>query len=878
VRPGALLARLFERWSGRAALEARMREEMAFHVERQTEKNVALGMDAAAARTAALRTFGGVEQHQEAARDGRRGRWLEDLARDLRFGARSLARTPALGAVATLSLALGIGANTAIFSSVDAMLLKPLPYPGADRLVRVFVHDQGEATGSALSVADFEALREARALRQFGAYSMLRASFAVDAEAGAEAVRGAAVTSGVFDALRVAPVAGRTFVAAEDEAGAPRVALLGHGLWDRRFGRSPEAVGRVLTIDGAPHTVVGVMPPGFRVPGRTEEQLWVNLPLEPAAFRAPFFLQALGRLADGGAGAGVEAELSGIGAAVKQRWPDSAQTWTYTALPLRETLVRDVRVTLLTLLAAVALVLLIACANVANLLLARASSRHKELAVRSALGASRGRLARQLLAESLLVALGGAAMGVVLAVLGMRIFGGLVPEDALAVRQGVLDTRLLAFTAALAVLSGLAVGLVPVLQLPSGEAGHLREDGRGSGSSAGGRVRKALVVGELALALTVLIGAGLLGNSLLRLTAVNPGAEAEGVVVTRIALPEARYGDDPRTAAYFDEAIRRLAALPGARAAAVSMAVPPNRLVMTNPVTPEGRVYKPGEQVPAVAQLLVTPAYFETFGIPLRAGRAFSEDDRDGAPRVAIVNETMARRFYGGQAVGRWIQTGEPDPDSPRLTVVGVVGDVKYTGLEAAPEPTLYVPYAQHLWWRTMYVSVRGPGDGTALVRGAHAELSRIDPLVPVPAPSTFGQMVSESVATPRLRTALLGAFALVALLLACIGVYGVMSYSVTQQRWETGVRLALGATPSRVLRGVLGGGFRLGVAGAALGTVAAAFATRAAETLLFDVRATDPATFASMTALLLGVLLLACWLPARRAARTDPLVALRGD
>jgi predicted permease len=873
-----LFARLYERWSGRAALDARMNEEMAFHVERQTEKNIALGMERAAARTAALRTFGGIGQQQEAGRDGRRGRWLEDFVGDLRFGARSLARTPAFSAVAVLSLALGIGPNTAIFSSVDALLLKPLPYPDADGLVRVFVHEMGEARGSTLSVADVEALAPARGFRHFGVYSTIGGSVALESAGGAEPVTGAAATAGVFDALSVRPVLGRTFLAEDDRPGARRVVLLGDELWNRRFGRSPDALGRTLGIDGAPHTVVGVMPPGFRIPGRAGEQLWVNLPLEPANSRAPFYLQGLGRRADGAAGASLGAELERIEATVKRRWPGSSTTWSYSSLPLRETLVRDVRTTLLTLFAAVALVLLIACANVANLLLARASTRHKELAVRSALGASRSRLARQLLAESLLLAAGGAAAGVGLAALCVRLFSGLMPEGAWAVEQGALDARVLGFTATTAVLSGLAVGVVPVLRLPHAVADRLREGGRGAGSDTRGGLRNALVVGELALALTVLIGAGLLANSLLRLTAVDPGADARGVVVTRIALPEARYEDAQRTAAYFDEAVRRLAALPGAASAAVSMAVPPDRLVMTNPITPEGRVYEPGEQVPAVPELLVTPDYFETFGVPLRAGRFFSEDDRDGAPLVAIVDETLARRFYGGEALGHWLQTGQPDPGSPRLTIVGVVGDVKYSGLDAAPEPTLYVPYAQHLWWKTMYVSVRGPGDGTALVRTALAALAGIDPLVPVREPDAFEEILSGSVAEPRFRTALLGAFALVALLLACAGAYGVMAYRVAQQRRETGVRLAVGATPARVLRRVMRDGLRLGVAGVALGCAGAALATRAAESLLFGVAATDPSTFAVMAALLIGVVLLACWLPARRAARTDPIVALRGD
>jgi putative ABC transport system permease protein len=855
-----------------------MDEEMAFHVERQTEKNLALGMEPAAARTAAMRAFGGIDQQKEAGRDQRRGRWIEDFVRDLRLGARSLARTPAFAAVAVLSLALGIGANTAIFSSVYALLLKPLPYRDAERLVRVFVHETGEVRGSSLSAADVEALAPARAFRHFGVYSTLGTSLALDSSTAAEPVTGTAATSGIFAALGVAPVVGRTFVAEDDQAGAQRVVLLGNEMWSQRFGRSPEAVGRLLVIDGAPHAVVGVMPPGFRIPGRAGEQLWVNLPLEPATARAPFYLHGLARLADGTGRAGLDGELSHVTAAVKERWPESSSTWAYSSLPLRETLVRDVRTTLLTLFTAVALVLLIACANVANLLLARASTRLKELAVRQALGASRSRLARQLLAESLLVAAGGAAAGVALAVLGVRVFGGLAPEGARAVEPGVLDARVLAFTAAIAVLSGLAVGLAPVLRLPAGVADRLREGGWGPGSEARGGVRNALVVGELGLALTVLIGAGLLANSLFRLTAVDPGADARGVVVTRIALPEARYADDRRTAAYFDEARRRLAALPGAVSAAVSMAVPPDRLVMTNPITPEGRVYRPGERVPAVPELLVTPGYFETFGIPLLAGRAFSEDDRDGAPLVAVVDETLARRFYGGEALGRWIQTGQPSPDSPRLTIVGVVGDVKYDGLGAAPEPTLYVPYAQHLWWKTMYASVRGPGDGTALVRSAHSALAGIDPLVPVAEPATFEAMLSESVAEPRFRTALLGAFALVALLLTCAGVYGVMSYTVVQRRREAALRLALGATPTSVLRGVLRDGLRLGVAGVALGTAGAALATRAAESLLFEVGATDPATFAVMAALLLAVLVLACSLPAWRAARTDPLVVLRGE
>jgi len=879
VRLGGLFARLYERWSGREALDARMNEEMAFHVERQTEKNIALGMERAAARTAALRTFGGIAEQQEAGRDERRGRWLEDFAHDLRFGARSLARTPGFTAVAVLSLALGIGPNTAIFSSVDTLLLKPLPYPDADGLVRVFVHETGEARGSTLSVADLEALAPASGFRHFGVYSTIGVSFALESAGGAEPATGTAATAGVFGALGITPVLGRTFLAEDDRPGARRVVLLGDELWSRRFGRSPDAVGRTLGIDGSPHTVVGVMPPGFRIPGRAGEQLWVNLPLEPADSRAPFYLHALGRRADGAKGISLDGELERIAAAVKRRWPGSSTTWTYSTLPLRETLVRDVRTTLLTLFAAVALVLVIACANVANLLLARASTRQKELAVRSALGARRSRLARQLLAESLLLAAGGASAGVGLAMLCLRLFSGLLPEGgAWAAPQPALDARALGFTATIAVLSGLTAGLAPVLRLPAGEADRLREGGRGAGSEARGGVRSALVVGELALALTVLIGAGLLTNSLLRLTAVDPGADARGVVVTRIALPEARYADDRRTAAYFDEAVRRLAALPGAASAAASMAVPPDRLVMTNPITPEGRVYQPGEQVPAVPELLVTPGYFETFGIPLRAGRLFSEADRDGAPLVAVVDETLARRFYGGEALGRWLQTGQPDPGKPRLTIVGIVGNVKYTGLGAAPEPTLYVPYAQHLWWKTMYVSVRGPGDGTALARSAHAALAGIDPLVPVAEPDTFEVILSGSVTEPRFRTALLGAFAVVALLLACAGAYGVMSYRVAQQRRETGVRLALGATPARVLRCVMRDGLRLGVAGVVLGCAGAAIATRAAESLLFDVAATDPSTFAVMAALLIGAVLLACWLPAWRAARTDPIVALRGD
>ena len=884
------MATLRDRWQRVAGLfrkdvdERALDEEVRFHIDMQTEKNVRLGMPADEARRAALLSFGGTERFKEEARDEQRSRTLDDLRQDLRYGLRMLRNAPAFTAVAVTSLALGIGANTAVFSVVNAVLLRPLPYPGAERLVAVEVKRDVDDRGDVLSVADVRALEErARSYAAFGAYWHERAGIALTTRGEAEQIDGTRVTAGVLRALGVAPLLGRTPLPAEDRAGGDRVVVLSHSFWRDRYGASPSALGQPIILDGQQFTIVGVMPPGFALPNLPDDDVWPVLQLDPPTYRAPYWLGTVARLAPGVSVERARAELAGVAKSVKAQYPDSPPQWSYTVTDLKSLLVRDARTTVLVLYGAVALILLMAAANVANLFLARASSRGPELAVRTALGAGRARLAQQLVTESVLVALVGGALGLVLAVWGVRLLGALTSVNLPRLHEVSLDGTVLLFTAGTALATGLLIGIAPALQVPHHNLDtQLREGGRsGAVSAERRRLRAALVVAEFAIAVTVLIGAGLAVNSLLHLQRVDPGpgVGAARILAVRLTIPEARYPQPEQAEAFYDEVLRRVTAQPGVQAASVTMALPPNRLVMTNPFTPEGKVYASGESAPLAEELLVGPSYFAAFGIPVRRGRAFTDADREGAPPVAIVNETLARRFFPGRdAVGRWLQTGDPDPDATKLTIVGVVPDVKYAGLDAPPEPTIYVAYKQNRWWRSMYLVVRAAGDPLAQLPAVRAAVSAADPQVPLRDVLTMDQLLVESVAQPRFRAALLSGFGLVALLLASAGIYGVMTYTVNQRRRETGVRLALGAPRGDIVRMMIGHGMRLAAAGVALGVGLALLLTRLITGVLFEVSPVDPATFALAALFLVSVGRVACALPAHRASRTDPMVALRGE
>ena len=881
----AFLRDILVRLSGslrRTTVERDLDDEVQFHIDKQTEKNIRLGMTPSEARRAALVAFGGRERFKEDARGELLSRGFEDLGQDLRYGLRMLRKSPGFTTVAALSLALGIGANTAVFSVLNAIVIQPLPYPEAERLVHLQVKNDASPRPGGFSTADFVAIsEEARSFSAVGAVNHVSGGVTLVGRGAPEQVEATLVTAGVMPALGVQPLVGRTATPGEDREGGLRTVVLSHRFWSDRFAASPAALGQTLTLEGEPHTIIGVMPPGFTLPNRPKDQLWPVLQLAAPEYRAPFWLRVYGRLAPGASAPQASAELATIAAAVKARYPDSPSQWMYVATDLKTSLLGSAPTTVLILYGAVALILLMASANVANLMLARAATRLPELALRSALGAGRRRLVRQLITESVLVAGIGGALGLLLAYFGTGVLAVAMPGDMPHVREIRIDGWVLGFTVGIALLSGIAIGLVPALQLATDRLGaELHEGGRGGSQGAPRRrFASALVVGEFALALTVLVAAGLAVNSLLRLQGVEAGVQKEGVLVVKVTIPEARYPEGPQVDAFYDEAMRRVRAIPGVTSAAVSMAVPPHRLIMTNPFTPEGKVFATGESAPVAQELLVSPEYFTALGIPLLRGRAFADADRPGAPEVAIVNETFAREaFPGREALGRWIQTGDPHPDSPKLTIVGIVPDVKYTGLHAEPEPTIYVPFKQALWWRSMYLIARTPGDPLAHVASVRAAIAAVDQQVPLQEVQTMERLIGESVAEPRYRALLLGAFGLLALVLASAGIYGVLSYTVNQRRRETGVRLALGATAGSVMRLVIRDGMRLAFIGVVFGVALAIATTRLLASILYEVSPLDPLTFTLMAGFLTGVGFLACAIPARRASRTDPMTAIRAE
>ena len=880
------MAWLIETWSrvrgafARRTMEREMDEEMRFHLERAVERNVARGLSPAAARREALLTFGGVDRFKEASREEHRSRPLEELWQDVTYGVRALRRAPLFAFVAIMSLAVGIGANTAVFSVVDAVLLKPLPYHEPERLVLLGVHSYTEDYGTTFSVADLEGFASARSFEAYGASYRDGSGIALTGGDQAETIMGTRVTPGVLETLDVAPMLGRLMLPEEGEPGSTRVVVLSHAFWRDRLGAADDAIGSTLVLDGQPHTVIGVMPADFQLPARGRDDLWPVLQLEPADYRAPFYLSVIARVAPDVTEAQVRGELASIERNVKEAYPQSPPTWSYRATPLKDVLVQNSRTTILVLFGAVGLVLLIAAANVANLLLARATTRAPEMAVRAALGAARGRIIRQLLTESMLVALAGAALGILIAYAGVAAFSALTPVDLARVHEVRVDYRVLLFTLGVSLLAGFAVGIAPALRAPRALAAGIREGGR-SGAEGHERasLRGALVVVEFALALGVLIGAGLLATSLARLQRVDAGTAREGILSVRIALPEAQYSESADVARFYDGLVERMQRMPGVQAAAVSMAVPPHRLVMTNPFTPEGRIYGPQDAIPLTEMQLVSPRYFEALGIPLTRGRTFGPEDRDGAPLVAIVNRTMVDRHYGGRdPIGRLLDLGNPSPDGPRWTIVGVVPDVRYAGLDVPPEPTVYMPYAQNLWWRSMYLIVRAAGDPLTHVPAVRQAVAELDPNVPLREVRTMEQLLQESVAAPRFRTMLLGAFAIIALILAAAGIYGVMSYTVDQRRREISVRLALGARPSEIVRLVVGRGMLLAGVGVILGLAGAAALSTVLQTLLFDIDAIDARTYAAAASFLALIALLACVIPAMRAGGVEAASALRSD
>ena len=880
-------------WRGlfqKSRLDEELDEELHAFVELLVEEKIRQGASPAEARRAALIELGGVEQVKERVRDTRVGAAMEGILQDLRYAARVLTKSPGFTSAAVLTLAHGIGANTAIFSVVNAVLLRPLPYAAADRLLVPMGEKNSPDAHTNVSHPDFVDWRDqTQTLEQVAAYTRSSMLLRLDA-AEPELIYGANVSADLFPLLRIQPALGRAFTRAEDQPTSEPVILISYGVWRRRFNSDPNIIGQQLKGGGAGvgATIVGVLPEGFRFPVQASRTDFVR-PLAPALGewahrRGAYSLRVLARLKQGVTAQQAETEMRAIGQRLEQQYPDEGFRLGSRFVSLYEAVVGDVRTSLLVLLGAVSLVLLIACANVANLLLARAAARHREMAIRAALGASRWRVARQLLTESLLLSLAGGGLGLLLSLWGLDL---LVADSALnlpRLRDVSLDTNVLAFTSGVSVLTGIIFGLAPaILAVRVDLSEALKEGGRGSTAGAArSRVRGMLVVSEVALSLVLLVGAGLLVKSFARLRGVNPGFDARNVLTTGLSLSKVKYPEAEQRRELFAQLVERLRAVPGVESAAVVYPLPFSGTTTSNTFLIDGRPVPAPDEKPAANYRAISPDYFRVLHIGLLSGRGFTEQDRPTAPPVVIVNETLARRFFGGQSpLGQRIAieraSGQAAVQDMR-EIVGVVSDVRHAGLDEEAGAEVYVPFTQapegymDVVVRTTAANPAGMG---ASLRDV---ITAADREQYVPGVQTMTELIAESVAARRINALLTALFAGVALLLASIGIFGVMAYTVAQRRHEIGVRMALGAQPGDVLRLVLGQGMRLVLLGVAVGLAAALALTRVLAGMLYGVTPTDPATFAAVALLLTLVALAACYIPARRATKVDPLIALRHE
>ncbi|HEX8178415.1 MAG TPA: ABC transporter permease [Pyrinomonadaceae bacterium] len=800
--------------------------------------------------------------------------FIEKFVQDVRYGWRMLWKYRGMTAVAVLTLALGIGANAAIFSVVNAVLLRPLPYREPDRIVYLFERLPQGGEGS-VSVPNFKDWREQNTVfEQIAAFEY--GNYNLQSRDQPERAPGAAVTADFFAVFGVPAQLGRTLVAGEDRAGHNRVVLLSDQLWRRNFGADPAVVGRDITIDGENFSVVGVMPPSFQFPSRTTE-LWTPLvfPERLLNKRGQHNYQTVGRMKPGVTLAQAQEQMSTIARRLEQQYPEDQANRGVTIYQLQEAMVSYVRPALLTLLGAVGFVLLIACTNVANLLLARAAARRREIAIRTALGAGRARLIRQFLTESVLLALAGGALGLLVAQWGIHALLALTVGILPRANEVGLDARVLGFTLLLSLVTGIVFGLAPALQTSKTDVRDALKDGGTSGSSPRSNwLRSLFAVVEIACAIVLLVGAGLLIRSFLRLQHVEPGFNPDNVLTMKIALPDARYKTPEAVVGFYTQVLERISALPVVQAAAAVNMLPVQQYGTNGTVQIVGQPPDPQGQGPLVEYRIATRDYFRALEIPLVAGRFFDAPERERAP-VVIVNQAFARALLNGaNPVGRQIQ----DDDGP-IEIVGMVGDVRQSGLTTAPRPEMFMPYNQITnpgAARTMSLVVRAASDPTTLTDAVRREVVAVDPAQPVYGVLTMGQVLDRSISSERLNMVLLSLFAALALTLATIGIYSVMSFLVTQHTHEIGIRMALGAQPGDILKLVLGQGLVLTAIGVGLGVAGAIALTRLMASLLFGVGATDPLTLVGVPLLLTCVALLACYIPARRAMKVDPMVALR--
>ncbi|MEK6410812.1 MAG: ABC transporter permease [Acidobacteriota bacterium] len=802
---------------------------------------------------------------------------METLLQDLRYAVRMLRTKPSFTIIVVLALAIGIGANTAIFSVVNAILLRPLPYKNADRISMIWMDNPklgvAQDWHSYPNYVDYT--EQNQVYEDMAAFN--DRSFNLTGTGDPVRVVGVWTTASLFSVLGVEPALGNIFTQAEEEPGKDLVVVLSNGLWKRRFGGDPGIVGQSISLNGVNRTVLGVMPASFTFPEKQTE-LWIPLALNPQRRQArnSISYKAVGRLKPGVTIEQARADMGGIAKRLDDQYSQSG--YGINLVPLHDQETGTVRPALLILLGAVAFVLLIACANVANLLLARAALREKEVAIRVALGAGRWRIIRQVLTESALLALAGGAAGLLLAVWGLDVLVALSPSDIPRLDQTGIDGRVLAFTLGVSLLTGLIFGLVPALQSSKSDPNEsLKEGGRGStGGVRGRRVRNSLVVSEIALSLVLLIGAGLLIKSFMRLQQFELGFNPDSLLTMRIQLPGSKYRDGKQVVGFYQQLLQRMEAVPGVQSAGAISSVFLTDTPNSTNFSIEGRPVPTGAEAIEVPLDSISPSYFRAMGIPLLRGREFDDRDVDGATPVVIINQTFANRFFEGEdPIGKRFVYGGPAPQNPWITIVGVVADMRRTGFDKAPRPETFLPEAQNPD-NALTIVARTATDPASFAGALRNEVWAIDKDQSVYDIKTMHQTLSEKMSQRRFNMLLLGVFAAVALTLAAVGIYGVMSYSVTQRSHEIGIRIALGAQRGDVLKLIVGQGITMALIGVSIGLGAAFVLTRLMSTLLFGVSATDPITFGAIALVLTGVALVASLVPAHRATKVDPMAALR--
>ena len=880
-----LMPRLSSLWRNlfdKTNVERELADELRAHLDLLSDEKIQQGLTPAAARRAALAELGGVEHVKEGVREVRHGRLLEDLAQDARYAFRSLRKHPGFTTVAIMTLALGIGANTAIFSVINAVLLRPLPYENADRLVVVGETVADNPIGG-VSYPNFVDWRNQNTVFASLAAVRQRESFNLTGAGESERLQGRLVSANFLSTLGVKPIVGRDLVAEDDRPGATPVVLLSHALWQRRFGGDEKIVGQQLTLNRESYTVVGITPPDFQFALDADVSVPIGLSNErfSARGRDPG-ISTVARLNDGVSIEAANAELNTIAARLEQQYPDTNKNRRIQLESLRETLVGDIRPTLLTLVGAVGLVLLIACANVANLLLARSARRQREIAIRTALGAGRRRILRQLFTESMLLAVAAGVVGLLLAVAGTNLLSAHVPEDIPRIREISTDAWVLVFTLGASLLTGLLFGLAPALQTSNPALTETLKEGERNSSPGHNRTGKILVVAEVALTLVLLVGAGLLVKSFWHLMRVDPGFNPENLLALQVSV-NARPDEGPRVANFLAQLQERVQRLPGVESVAISNGLPFEGANWPAYVI-EGQAPPEAGREPNGILYITSPAYLQTLGITVLRGRSFSPHDTPGTPLVALIDEVFARQYFPNEdPLGKRLrQTGAPATETREI--IGIVRHVEHSNLEglSATNGEVYFAFNQipvervSRFVRRVNLLVRTSVDPLSVAAPVRGQIAALDKDQAVFNVRTMEQALAKSVAARRFSMILLTVFAALALILAGVGIYGVISYSVAQRTREVGIRMALGAQTTDVLKLVVRDGLKLVVIGVLVGLGGAVILTRLMSTLLFGVTPTDSLTYGAVTLVLIGVALAACYIPARRATKVDPLVALR--